>query len=282
MRYVLFLLCLFFVSSGLIAQDKIYKKGGEVIKARVIEIGVDEIKYKVFENQDGPVYVIDKDRILKVEFENGKTESYQNALNDPAVYIDQKKKIIKVGFLSPLSGYLPITYEQNIAPGRSFELTAGIIGLGKNEVIRYNFNGSLENIRRNQGGLSLGAGYKFYKLPTFFNRGVRMSHVMQGFYVRPQFTTGIYSENATAYKNNQEVMEKRTVWFGGLTVDIGQQWVFADRFAIDLFIGLGYGFDNIKKDDTFYNYAEDHFPVKLLGDNGLGFTSGFKIGWLLK
>jgi hypothetical protein len=273
---------MFFCASGLNAQDKIYKKGGEVIKAKVIEIGVDEIKYKVFDNPDGPVYVIDKDRILKVEFENGKTETYQNSLNDPEVYSDQKKKLIKVGFLSPLSGYLPITYEQNIAPGRSFEITAGVIGAGKNEVIRYNFNGTLENIRRNQAGLSLGAGYKFYKLPTFFNRGVRMSHVMQGFYVRPQFTTGVYSENVTAYKNNMEVMDKRTVWFGGLTVDIGQQWVFADRFAIDLFIGLGYGFDNISKDDNFYNYAEDHFPVKLLGDNGLGFTSGFKIGWLIK
>ena len=282
MRYLLFFFFLLVCASGLNAQDKIYKKGGEVIKAKVIEIGVDEIKYKVFDNPEGPIYVIDKDRILKVEFENGKTETYQNSLNDPAVYSDQKKKMIKVGFLSPLSGYLPITYEQNIAPGRSFEITAGVIGAGKNEVIRYNFNGTMENIRRNQAGLSLGAGYKFYKLPTFFNRGVRMSHVMQGFYVRPQFTTGVYSENVTAYKNNMEVMDKRTVWFGGFTVDIGQQWVFADRFAIDLFIGLGYAFDNISRDDNFYNYAEDHFPVKLLGDNGLGFTSGFKIGWLIK
>lgn len=282
MRSLLLSLLTLFIITAVKAQDKIYKKGGEVIKVKVLEIGVDEIKYKMFDNPDGPVYVMDKGRLIKVEFENGKTETYANTLQDPEEYADQHGKQIKVGFLSPLSGYLPITFEQNIAPGRSYELTLGIIGAGKNEVLRTNFNGTLETIRRNQAGAYIGAGYKFYKLPTFFNRGVRRSHIMQGFYVRPQVNTGIYKENVTGYKNNQEVVEKRNVWFGALTLDFGQQWVFGDRFTVDVFLGFGYAFDNIKKDQEYFYYAEDHFPVKLLGDGGFGLSSGLKVGYLFK
>jgi hypothetical protein len=44
-------LCVLFLFLGLsvaIAQDKIYKKGGEVLEVKITEIGVDEIKYKLF------------------------------------------------------------------------------------------------------------------------------------------------------------------------------------------------------------------------------------------
>ena len=40
-----------------------FRKGGQIINAKITEIGTDEIKYKIFEEPDGPAYVIEKDKI---------------------------------------------------------------------------------------------------------------------------------------------------------------------------------------------------------------------------
>ena len=58
------------------AQDKIYKTNGEVLEAKVLEIGEAEIKYKVFVNLNGPNYTLSKQQVVKVVYENGKTETY--------------------------------------------------------------------------------------------------------------------------------------------------------------------------------------------------------------
>ena len=99
---LIFILALSFVCSVSFSQDKIYKKGGEMIKAKVTEIGTGEVKYTLFNKTGGPVYVIDKSKIEKIEFEDGHTETYLNNLKDPELYKDQKKNALKVNFLSPL------------------------------------------------------------------------------------------------------------------------------------------------------------------------------------
>ena len=87
---LLLVLLLSFVYSISFSQDKIYKKGGEIIKVTVTEVGTGEVKYKLYEKANGPVYVIDKSKILKIEFEDGHTESYLNNFKDPELYKDQK------------------------------------------------------------------------------------------------------------------------------------------------------------------------------------------------
>ena len=71
------------------SQDKIYKKGGEIVKARITEVGTDEIKYRIFNNQSGPMYSLDKNRIIKVVYENRQVEIYQSNLKDPNLHADQ-------------------------------------------------------------------------------------------------------------------------------------------------------------------------------------------------
>lgn len=61
---------------GLKAQDKIYKTNGEILEAKVAEVGSTEIKYKVFTNLNGPVYSMAKALITKITYENGSTEIF--------------------------------------------------------------------------------------------------------------------------------------------------------------------------------------------------------------
>lgn len=74
------------------AQDKIFRKNGQVVKAKIIEVGTTEIKYKLPDDLESPVYVLEKDRINKIQYENGKTEKFIVDLKDPEQYIGQLRK----------------------------------------------------------------------------------------------------------------------------------------------------------------------------------------------
>ena len=53
------------------SQDIIVKKNGEEIKVKTIEISNDNIKYKDFNNQDGPIRNIYTNNVFMVKYENG-------------------------------------------------------------------------------------------------------------------------------------------------------------------------------------------------------------------
>jgi len=56
------------------AQDIIILKDGNTIAAKVSEISPTEIRYKRFDNLDGPTIVIPADRVLSIRYQNGTQE----------------------------------------------------------------------------------------------------------------------------------------------------------------------------------------------------------------
>jgi hypothetical protein len=58
------------------SQDIIIKKNGDDLKVKVIEITKEEIKYKNFENIDGPVYYISKNDVFMIRYQNGTKETF--------------------------------------------------------------------------------------------------------------------------------------------------------------------------------------------------------------
>ena len=286
MRKILFLFLITLTVSQLFAQDKIYKLKGTVINAKVIEIGTDEIKYKLFDSPDGPVYVVDKSTLNRIEFADGRVEKYKLSYKDPQNYEGQLSKAVKINFLAPLLGYSQFSFEKSISPLKSYELGLGIIGAGKNyQIDQYYFNGQTQVYKRNAFGGFVEAGYKFNKLPNFFNKGVRMTHIMQGSYVKPTATLGFYTDNALNYKTGNPVLEKRNNVFGAIILNFGHQWVFGDKFLIDIYYGLGYAFDNVKKDyyNGFFSDNANHFVIQNAGPGAnLGLSGGLRAGLLIK
>lgn len=59
------------------AQDIMITTDGKSIKVKVLEINDQEIKYKEFDNLEGPAYVIKKSDINMIVYQNGKVESFQ-------------------------------------------------------------------------------------------------------------------------------------------------------------------------------------------------------------
>lgn len=66
---------LFIISFGF-SQDLITLKSGQDISAKIIEVGINEIKYKKFDNIDGPTFTISKSDVLITRYKNGTKDIY--------------------------------------------------------------------------------------------------------------------------------------------------------------------------------------------------------------
>lgn len=56
--------------------DQIVLRNGDVIDAKIKEVGVNEIKYKKCDRQDGPDYTISKRDVLSIKYSNGEVERF--------------------------------------------------------------------------------------------------------------------------------------------------------------------------------------------------------------
>jgi len=73
---VILIFSIFFGSMS--AQDIIVLKDGTKIRSKVIEVFQDDIKYKKYENKQGPDYHVDIDIVKKIVYENGYVEDFLN------------------------------------------------------------------------------------------------------------------------------------------------------------------------------------------------------------
>lgn len=64
------------------AQDVIVMKDQSTVMSKVLEITSTEIKYKKWNNQDGPTYSIDRSEVLSINYENGEVENFSETKND--------------------------------------------------------------------------------------------------------------------------------------------------------------------------------------------------------
>jgi hypothetical protein len=68
-----------FLTNILSAQDILTKKNGEDIKAKVLEVTNNEVKYKKFDNLNGPLFTILKSELLLIRYENGSKDIFNEA-----------------------------------------------------------------------------------------------------------------------------------------------------------------------------------------------------------
>lgn len=234
---LLLLFCVPFFAS---AQDYLHKKSGEKIEAKVLELALDGVRYKAYDNQDGPTYMIDNALLIKVVFEDGKEVYIQEAIDNPEYYSDQKKRVIKFGFFSPLMGRTRFGFEQSISNRQSFTANLGIIGLGINN-------------ETNASGVFASIGYRFYLSGKYRNRGMRLAHVLHGSYFMPEVLFGGIEYDDDNF-NGGNVRENEAL--GALFLNYGKQWILGDIFLIDFNLGLGYSIGDEDSIGNRYSYSQ--------------------------
>lgn len=68
----------------LFAQDLITTKKGEDIQAKILEVSTKEVKYKNYNNPDGPTFVLNKSDIVMVRYENGEKDIFGQPTGRPS------------------------------------------------------------------------------------------------------------------------------------------------------------------------------------------------------
>ncbi len=90
------------------AQDVITKKNGDEVYSKVLEITQTEIKYKKFENENGPIYTILLKDVIKIRYENGSKDIFSEWIdvnNSIDKNADSKKGKYLLGIEDAKSNY---------------------------------------------------------------------------------------------------------------------------------------------------------------------------------
>lgn len=256
---------LFFGSINAYSQDKIYLKGSkDVLQVDIIEIGTQSVRYKTFGDSTSIVFNVEKYLIDKVVTKQGDVYTFADPLTDPNVYADQKKNALKVGFFNPFLGSTQFSYERSLKPGKSFETTLGIIGLGKDVT------------DTSPRGATFKFGYKLIKTPDYYVPGMRSSHILNGGYIKPEIVFNVFNYDETNYDFYQSTTTRENSFSGAFILNLGKQWIVSN-FVLDLYFGAGFGFasnsDYYDGGGLYYGFlgAYDGFPIALSGGLKIGF-----------
>lgn len=78
------------------SQDVIFTKSGDKIEAKIIEITTTTIKYKKFDQQDGPIRNIEKSEVKEIIYEDGQWDKFDE--KEPKVEdkkVEEKKEVYR-------------------------------------------------------------------------------------------------------------------------------------------------------------------------------------------
>lgn len=78
MKKLIFVLALV-LSQKIFCQDSIYKKNGEIIASKILEINSTQVKFKKSNNLGGPSYSELKSELVYIKFENGTIDTINKA-----------------------------------------------------------------------------------------------------------------------------------------------------------------------------------------------------------
>lgn len=67
------------------AQDSLIMRTGVIVLAKVIEVGGSEVKYKTFDNLNGPLHSVLKTDLLMIRYENGTKDVFGDLKKDRIV-----------------------------------------------------------------------------------------------------------------------------------------------------------------------------------------------------
>jgi len=277
-----FLLCLF--SGPAFSQDIIIKLTGEEIEAKVLEVNPTEVKYKKFNNQDGPLFIIKKSEIFMIKYASGEKEVFNqkastktdttgggNSTTVKVTYSSLGKKkdspefwaAIKLNPLLYLVGEFPIYFELASNNKSSFELGLGVTY--PNALNSLSLNSYYYNLdeREKKMGYSFTLNYRYYP-----------SLVFDELYFGAEFRyraylTELKSCGTQVYQNMTESLAHTDVkLLIGYVTDLGSNAI------IDYFIG--FGMRNMVYD--YYDCNESVTPAILINNTEKSLVPALSLG----
>ncbi|MGZ3932032.1 MAG: hypothetical protein ACXVP0_11865 [Bacteroidia bacterium] len=91
------------------AQDTIVKINGELIPAKITEVGTSTVTYKKMGFEDGPAFVMNKNEVLQIRYRSGRREEFAPAVNSATAAISSQTMATGASTTNPMSQNNPAT-----------------------------------------------------------------------------------------------------------------------------------------------------------------------------
>jgi hypothetical protein len=258
---ILLILVFIFGSTIVSAQEKIIdtivQRNGKIILGTVKEIGDEEIKYSEEGLRNDIVIGIDKAKVDKIIFADGREYLIDNSMSVYEDFSTQRKNILKFNLFLPIAGAVELGYERSLKPGSSIEANLGFI-----------FGNSSTD--QEASGAFLKLGYKFIRSPDYYIKGMKYAHILKGSYIKPEIAITSFSYDISNYGYGET--SGSTTNFAGL-INFGKQVVYNNRISIDYYLGAGYATGDLEEADYYYAFiggSESSFVL----------TGGIRLGYL--
>jgi hypothetical protein len=263
-HFILYILFIPFVLSAQAQDrrsDKIFKKNGEVIPARLIIVNSDAVVFKRSDNADGPEYTVSKADVAKIRYSNGTEDVFEeNTVGMPAE--NHRRMSGDYSCNSTIIAFAPIQFtEHGYGFSLSYERTidrSGWVSFYVPGIVTFNF---IED-SYNYGGSAQQP--MFYIMPgikvyTNLNNASRSK-----FSIGPSLVIGAGSEKAY-YQNAYNPYATQSRFLLGAMVNLTGNFFATPRLYLGAEWGLGITYLN--------QYDGVNRPVEFLTQ------IGFKIGY---
>jgi len=152
------------ITHNLYCQDSIYKKNGEIIPAKVLEISDAQVKFKKTNNPDGPSYSELKSDLLRIKFSNGTIDTIHSSVKiNAAVPVGQETTLPSI-----TSSQQSIMY-RNVSEAELFSLIEIMHASDKKNKLKREY-ALMKLYKRNQylsSGLGFGIGFAVPVVVTY-------------------------------------------------------------------------------------------------------------------
>lgn len=316
---LLFTLIFFIFALKALSQDSIFKKNHEIIIAKILEVNEKHIKYKLFHEPDGPLFILPNSEIKRIQLSGGtviefnqkknskEEEEPLHELTDKEKILLEKQKAIMVDFFSPIFGHVGGGYQKLLNPKTIGEVKFGYIGLSSNE--------NNDNDVFTHYGLYVSPSVKLKTDSDFLKYALivinpligvtalllnknkkKLMHPLNTSYIKPQLSLAYKRTTETVFITNppgtfpQQISRKADFnnYSAAINVCFGQQVILADFLLFDYFFGMGYGFFTKQitsglgvPENEDFDYFHSHIIIKT-SSVPLTFTGGFSFGILIK
>ncbi len=287
MRYIaLFLAC--FSAAGAFSQDQLFRKDNSKTEVKILEVTPNEIRYKLFTYQDGPIITVLKSEVALVIYQNGTHETFNTPpavqsqpvmiySADPArlrakqrVYEDSMrlvryreatsaKNLLSLNLLEPLNGSFGVSYLREFADGLFHVYVPVSAGFSEpyfnqlnNTVFGSRYYNGVANFKFNRKSFEGGLGFHIHtsgkRLVTHFIGPYIGISQFKGRYDSYTYDPNYYGPQQQSYLSHNFVMNRYT-----FMLDNGILFRIHKNFSMILLAGFGY-----HSDDYLSNNPENY------------------------
>lgn len=257
-KYIFIILFGVLLLSSIFAQDIITKIDSSQIKVKISEITSDAIKYRNFDQQDGPIRNIFINQVYKVKYENGSEEIFtdiekpkiEKPRTEERIYKSEQVETEKSKYQHANYIMVGIGYGNSYGGlGAKFQMRfGGTLGIGFHVGAGY-LPAGLATDGKMDGAFLYSAGFKFffYK-PLYIDFQFGVFGVEK--YEISTYYNGYYSDYSYFHYDRTEPL------FGPSAL-VGGDFLFGKHFGFNGAVGASYNINDKKLFKTDFYFALD-------------------------